>query len=409
MAKGKTDKTIKPIKNIKNEEELDDLIDGWDLENPNKPAADWKNALTGIDFRLSYDRPSNKEPVDIDNLKEALSKMCSKWVFQEEISESGYHHFNGRIRLIKKGMKQSVISTFERLMDYPRSDVFQFLRPTTGNVHKTSNFNYVMKEETRVEGTKPHTDADYIPKALRQDVFIPRYLKNITPETMYPFQNKILKLIEEAKDNDRIVILIYEPNGCYGKSTIAQYIDLHGGILAPLCSDPERLIAALCDILMAKKMREIEGLVIDIPRSIDFSREYCAAIEIMKKGKFYDLRNHYKEWRTETPPIVIFSNTLPQAGWLSKDMWKIYTIDKDKDLIPYDINNDEIINEDKPIEIKDKKKYKKGDQNYEYIKSKIEKKIETEVITNISKRIAKVSFNDVCEKVCDTVISKKLF
>ena len=48
--------------------------------------------------------------------------------------------------------------------------------------------------------------------------------------------------------------LIYDPNGCKGKSTIARLAQLHHGALhLPPVNDHKELLQAACDILMAKE------------------------------------------------------------------------------------------------------------------------------------------------------------
>lgn len=316
----------------------------------------YNKQCTKYDFRISVNRPSNDERIEKNTIHKVLKSMCNKWVFQEEKgNETGYLHYQGRIRLIKKTIQKTVLAQFIKIFkekfDFPIGDCFQYLRPTTNTVNKTSDFSYVMKEDTRVEG--PWTDKDYIEE---EKVWIPEHLRFLNVNTMRPFQKKVYDLSLIRLDA-RTIYWIYNKNGGAGKSTIAEYIDLHGGISIDYMGDPEKIIQSLCNITMTKNVRDVKGIVIDIPKSMHITDEFYVTIEIIKKGKFVDMRNRYKDWRINPPPVIIFSNKLPDIKTLSKDRWEIYTITDDMNLEIFDIKEEMKKAEKKKEENKVKKMF----------------------------------------------------
>jgi hypothetical protein len=134
--------------------------------------------------------------------------------------------------------------------------------------------------------------------------------------------------------------MIFCEHGNVGKSTIASLdlCELFGnGIDLPPCNDAEKLVQAACDICIAKEIRGLSPIFVDLPRAINKYRlnGIYTAIEQIKKGKLYDLCYHYKEYWIHAPQIWVLSNILPKLDMLSKDRWKVWTINEDKDLEPF--------------------------------------------------------------------------
>ena len=59
---------------------------------------------------------------------------------------------------------------------------------------------------------------------------------------------------------------------------------------------------------------------------------YCFPVTI---GGAYDKRYTAKKIRFGRPNIFVFTNTLPELSLMSKDRWKIWTINDDNELINY--------------------------------------------------------------------------
>lgn len=263
-----------------------------------------RNAVCTWDFTLT----ENRIGLDKDVLIRLLKPICKKWCFQLEKGEkTGYGHFQGRVSLKEKSRKGP--------------EIFRGIHWTpTSNENKDNNF-YVMKEDTRVAG--PWKDDD-------EEIYIPRQYRD---KTLRPWQKQVIDSANVF--DDRIINLIYDDEGCKGKSTIASIAELlYGGIDCPPINDCKELMQLLCDECKDSNNRNPRIIFIDMPRAMDKDRLYgiYSAIEQIKKGKLYDTRYKYKKWWIDSPQIWVFSNHLPDLSLLSRDRWKIWTIKDDNTL-----------------------------------------------------------------------------
>lgn len=274
-------------------------------------------------YKWDFTLPWYSENSDFNILQKNLRDCCKKFAFQLELSDNGYKHYQGRISLVKKKRITTLKTLFKH---YPLFEKVHF-SPTSGNC---KDFDYVMKADTRIEG--PWKDTDKI-------IYIPRQYRNLT---MRPWQQQV---IDDSKVfSDRIVNVIYDRDGCSGKSTLASYCELMmNGIDMPPINDMKELIATLCDICMDLNIRDPNPVFMDLPRAMDKDRLYgiYTAIEQIKKGKLYDLRYKYKCWWIDSPAMWVFTNELPSSVLLSKDRWKIWTIKDKEHLVPYNKDTDE--------------------------------------------------------------------
>lgn len=261
-----------------------------------------------------FDFTTKAETNDKDSIIASLNEHCNAWAFQlEKGKEGGYLHFQGRC-CFKERRRTGNILKFKDTK----------YTPTSGA--NKGNFDYVLKEDTRVSG--PWTDkdtVDYIPRQFRGKM-----------DTLKPFQ----KTIKDKSEifNDRWVNLIYCPDGGKGKSTIAHLLRLfNSGVVLPPLNDADRLIYSACDILMAKNIRKSVPIFIDLPRAMNKDRLFgiYSAIEVIKSGYVYDTRNKYREWNFDSPCIWVFTNSLPDLEMLSQDRWQIYTINSAEELVDF--------------------------------------------------------------------------
>lgn len=268
-----------------------------------------QNACCVWDFTIGSDH------VDLTNLKDTLKDIAKKWCFQLELGETGYEHYQGRFSLKVKNRLSGVKKIF-----------FKEAHLSITSNENRDNMFYVTKPDTRIAG--PWSDKDKV-------LYIPRQYRNKLNH-LYPFQQTIWDSYNVFED--RIINCIICPNGGMGKSTIASLCDLHDrGIDVPPINDSDKLIASVCNILMAKQTREPGIIFIDIPRATDQTRlgGMFAAIEQIKKGKVYDMRYHYKEWWFDAPQIWVFMNIEPHMNYLSRDRWAFWEINEDYELCSY--------------------------------------------------------------------------
>lgn len=274
----------------------------------------------------TWDFTCPDESFELCELKEILKSNCKKWSFQKEKgNKSGYVHYQGRFSLKMKKRKPQVIELFGG------TECKVSFTPTSNE--NRNNMFYVEKDETRIDG--PWSDKD-------EEIYIPRQFEGKI-KNLYPFQQEIWDSYDEF--NDRNINCIICDRGNVGKSMISSLCDLYGrGYDIPAINDPEKLIQAVCNILMAKKDRNPGIFFIDIPRSMKQDKLFGLfnAIEQIKKGKVYDTRYKYTEWWFDSPQIWVFMNTCPNMSYLSMDRWNLYEISKKLSLIKYNDGIDEV-------------------------------------------------------------------
>ncbi len=264
------------------------------------------------DFRITI------EPVSLshNDVIRCIKGVAKHFVFQLEKGEkTNKLHYQGRLSLIKKKRPHLATKLFLEAFAEKLQGVSWYFKPTTNTEYLKGTFNYMMKLDTRENG--PWSDLD-IPK------YIPRHIRGITP---FPFQQTVLDSMHIY--DDRKINCIIDPTGNNGKSILAALIRNAGGITIPCVGDTERLVATVCNILMAKQLREPRLVAIDMPRSINNNRLYqlMSAIEIVKDGWVYDSRNHFKEWSYDKPQIWVFTNNEIPTKYMSNDRWNFYEID----------------------------------------------------------------------------------
>lgn len=295
------------------------------------------------DFRMSV-VAKNGVSFTYEQLGQCLMKLCKKVVFQIEKGEkSDYLHFQGRISLIKSMLKMTFIEAVMKIMNISKGEAPQYVEPTVKGVVKTSNFNYVLKEQTRVSG--PWTEKDFVQEELKKVEYIPRQYRNLL-DKLYPYQ----KCIYNSKDTFDIrgINIVIDPIGNQGKSTIASLCELFAdGIDVPPINDYKELIQLVCDECIGTNNRSPSPILIDMPRGMEKSKliGIYTAIEQIKKGKLFDTRNKYKKWWIDSPQIWVFTNEEPDLSYLSSDRWKIWDINNEKALVEHVVvPNDGLIN-----------------------------------------------------------------
>jgi hypothetical protein len=214
----------------------------------------------------------------VTRVKAKFKKECKFWVFQLERGHSAHkEHFQARFSLKNKCVSSGALAARWKV-----DEEWHFSLTSSPN---TTNFDYVLKEDTKVDG--PWTDKD-------REGYIPRQFRGLL-DTMLPFQQQIWDGFEVFEP--RNVNCVIDPSGSKGKSTLASLCDLHGrGIDMPIANDGEKLMQSLCDMCMNRRMRTPYMVFIDLPRSL----------------------NQHK--------LAVYN--------MSADRWRWFTIDEEKSLVP---------------------------------------------------------------------------
>lgn len=255
------------------------------------------NAVCGYDFTIGTNG------IEKDVLKAWLEEVCKKWTFQEELGGSGYEHFQGRFSTKVKVRQQTLIGKL------PSASMHISI---TSNANKGNMF-YVTKEDTRTGG--PWADTD-------ENMYVPRQVREVMAQGWRPWQQQVIDTIQVW--DTRTIHMIYDTTGNIGKSIVAQYIDCTGlGIMIPYVKEYKDVMRMVMD------QRKKGCYILDLPRAIkkDKMREMYAAIETIKSGYAYDDRYAFKKAHFDCPQIFVFTNTLPDIGYMSLDRWSFLRVD----------------------------------------------------------------------------------
>lgn len=254
-----------------------------------------------------------------DELKEVLSKWCKHWTFQLEEGDGGYKHYQGRISLIKK-RKLSVLKN--KWIDKLPNFIVQTVNPEfSKSGYDLDGMFYSLKEDTRIDG--PWTDKDEVMVTTKQ-------LRMFKQLELRPYQIK-LEAICNTFDM-RTIHLVYDKIGGIGKSIFLEYLENKG-----LAEDvpPYRLMDDIFQWVYCRPTKK--AYVFDMPRGMkkDKLGDFYSGIEVIKNGVAYDKRNFAKKKRFDRPAIIVFTNTLPEFGLMSKDRWRVWQTNKNFDIKPY--------------------------------------------------------------------------
>lgn len=293
----------------------------------------WDNesSASGTQYKQSsacsvWDATVKAEGVDTRKIQDFLSDMAGKWVFQlEKGAETGYLHYQVRyclkLKQTKNGnMTQQRTRVNQEVFRWAAAGIQAHLSPTSKNaaMDASKRFSYVMKEETRVEG--PWSDENNYIKVPKQ----------WECAQFWPFQEQILDFTFEK----RHINVIVDDKGGRGKSTTGFYVEKKGGIYLPPVNDQKDIMQYVMSIMESRKMDEVPCIVMDMPRASNQERLYgvYAALEQLKNGRAYDLRNRARTRWFDSPNIWVFSNTWPERDLLSADRWKVWAIDENNSL-----------------------------------------------------------------------------
>lgn len=267
--------------------------------------------IKGVDITL----PCTQQD-DRNVLMKDLTEWFAKWAFQKEEYEkkdengATRYHWQIRARGWHKYRLQEWIKKAGKTFNGNWS-------VTSKEVHEGSDFNYVMKADTRVDG--PWTDQDYeVPPQLT------RQLKYFKEKEMRPWQAQMLEMVTEL--DDRSIKCIYDPKGDSGKSILCEFLEYEGlGFEIPMMDSMEDIMQCV----MGGKAKKC--YMVDMPRGLKKTKlsQFYAGLECLKNGVAYDKRYAFKKKRFDRPQIVVFTNALPDMELLTRDRWEIWDMQED--------------------------------------------------------------------------------
>jgi len=248
--------------------------------------------------------------VTISDLRKHFATHCKKYAFQLEVGKGGFRHFQCRISLKTKSRKSTLLTS-----EFCK---FGMHISVTSAANRDNDF-YVMKEDTREDG--PWTDKDKSPL---------RTVNKMEAEGLYPWQTSIIEKV--AAYDDRTLHVIINREGNIGKSALCKYLyTKYDALPVPPMKD-EKDLMQYCMCFEPKKL-----YLFDLPKSMKKKNLYglYSGIEQIKNGFMYDTRYHGKMRYIDEPNIVVFTNCPPKMSYLSRDRWKLWTVDGNQNLVPF--------------------------------------------------------------------------
>lgn len=274
--------------------------------------------VVGYDVTISCDVAGNDHNVIGDVMRQWFKKFC----FQREKGSSGYEHFQCRGHLYEKKTIGAMIKISKLHLWGGHVSV------TCTKVHEGTNFNYVMKADSRVDG--PWTDENFI-----EPLPLTRQLKSFQQTQFRKWQKIILEWCAMA--DDRSIKLIFDQHGNSGKSIMSEYLEYKGLAFE---MPPFKLMEDIMQCAMGISAQKV--YLIDMPRAMkkDKLGEFYAGLEALKNGVCYDKRYSFKKRRMDRPQVIVFTNVLPDFSMLSRDRWEVFRMTSDFDLEPYEFSPD---------------------------------------------------------------------
>jgi hypothetical protein len=249
---------------------------------------------------------------------ERIGKHFKSLVFSlERGNKCGKLHFQGRGTLYERIRPESA-----RRIELAQEMGLWFMQPTCkANI---GNTNYQQKEYTHVDGPWSHKT----PPALKTSDI--EYIDSIRADGL-PYLEELVEYLK-APPGAREILWIYDSIGNLKKSAVQSWLQYNQLAEWVPFVDNHKDLLQFCHGFVGKP-----AYTINIPRGIGTKDEksrkdfmsFMSAIESLRDGKVYDLRNFPKKAEMNRPHVVIFSNMRPILDSASRDRWKIVSIDKD--------------------------------------------------------------------------------
>jgi hypothetical protein len=227
---------------------------------------------------------------EIQQFQDLLLINCLRYIFQEEIGESGTPHLQGFCEFNIKVRPKSVFK--EKIHWSKTKDV-------------CASIKYCSKEESRCGRIYAHR------------VLIPRPLVLI--EKLRSWQSDIVDIVLSPPD-DRTINWFYEKKGGIGKTVFCKYLAYHHMtlVLSGKSSDMKYGIIKYIE----KNGGYPQSIVLDVPRSNLEFLSYTG-IEEIKNGIFFSGKYESDMVLGNCPHVIIFANEKPDVSKLSEDRWNI--------------------------------------------------------------------------------------
>ncbi|AKV62281.1 putative replication initiation protein [Fiddler Crab associated circular virus] len=241
---------------------------------------------------------NNYQKEDINLIISYFESSAQKWVFGEEVGESGTPHLQGYCEF--KNQKE-----WKQITD--KCSPLKRAWSTSARGSLDDNVKYTTKDGKIYYGGFKIEKCNY---KVEID--------------LYDWQKEIMEILEQTPD-DRTIHWVWEPKGGIGKTTFQKYIFTHMGgvcVLSGKGSDMKHGVVSYIN----DHGETPDIVLINIPRS---SAEFVSwsGIEEIKDMFFYSGKYEGGQVCGMSPHVLVFANTEPPEGVFSKDRVKTIELD----------------------------------------------------------------------------------
>jgi hypothetical protein len=259
-----------------------------------------------------------------EKITRVLEQHCSQWVFQLERGEqTGYVHFQGRMRLREKGYVPKV------LREWPATVLpGVHLSVTTCRAFTTRNFDYVTKDETRVQG--PWTERDVRLNSEQLAAFVASGIR--------PWHRAVVDTLRQ-QDHSHIDLLVHTAASQLDRVDWAvfkewlQHQKLSYQVQAGV-EQPQHLLRCVFN-LPPQPGYTVTLPVYRLDRDGLRLRKFLNAIEDVKCGESHDPRWNHRERIVRDRPRVLVSATAHPGRDVLSAHWRCWMIDEAGQLVPF--------------------------------------------------------------------------
>jgi len=232
-----------------------------------------------------------KKDFNESQISQTLGEYCKKFLFQEELSATGYAHYQGVFSLRTKERMSTVKNIMGKTVHLERCDNWW------------KSVTYCSKQDTKVAGpwTEKCPPMEYI-------------------TTLRDWQAEVMEVYKDQKESldTRTINWVFDTVGNTGKTELVRYIHC---TVAGACTLTSGKIA---DLALALPYAP-SVVCFDFTRSLESFIPY-QAIEAIKNGAIFSSKYQSGMKMFKKPVIICFANYPPDRSKLSADRWNVMEI-----------------------------------------------------------------------------------
>lgn len=232
-----------------------------------------------------------------------------KYVFQlERGKETGLLHYQGHLKLGTKLRLPQIIQANKEIMPYCHYS------PDSDRGKSNAEFYCIKRDETYISG--PWYDDSFEIPYDGSDL--------ISPETFYPWQTSVARLIMEHEPHPDKINWIFQPAGGCGKSSFCKFMCFH-------FKYPQLIVCKPADLInLVYTSRISRCYFVDIQRTLGLEQtmdSLYSSLEQLKNGYIVNTKYVTGFKLFKKPHVVVFSNIMPNTSKLSNYKWQIYKVE----------------------------------------------------------------------------------